>query len=437
MKRFIVSLALVTFSIQLHSQIATTSITILDSLVVFPTIPAISGNSVVFVDYRNFVYSLYRVDINTKQEQVAIHNIGYTEPQIRLFGDRVVWIGYPTVTQADVYVRDLLTNTTTRITADTAFQNFPDIYGNKVIWQDYRNTASTNIYNADIYCYDFSTGQTQQITTDTSYQTFPAIWENIVVWQDYRNASPENIYNADIYCYDFSTGQTKQITTDTSYQTFPAVWKNLIVWEDHRNGVGDIYMYDLITNTERPISTANGYKTHPVIYRDWIVWQDYRNDTTQGDIYGFNLATNQEYPIILQTDHQDFSQIDSLNLIWQDFRNNRQDIYHAILNNFTTGVSDDESLISGFTLRQNYPNPFNPATNIKFSLPVESEVTIKIFNLIGQEVSEVVNGNYAAGSHTVAIDGSSLSSGLYFYTINAVGADKKNFTSTKKMLLMK
>jgi trimeric autotransporter adhesin len=104
---------------------------------------------------------------------------------------------------------------------------------------------------------------------------------------------------------------------------------------------------------------------------------------------------------------------------------------------YSQTIEVDVNVPLNFALEQNYPNPFNPATNIKFSLPVESEVTIKIFNLLGQEVAEAVNGNYAAGSHTVAIDGSSLSSGLYFYTINAVGADKKNFTSTKKMLLMK
>ncbi len=96
-----------------------------------------------------------------------------------------------------------------------------------------------------------------------------------------------------------------------------------------------------------------------------------------------------------------------------------------------------EPPLMDFELFQNYPNPFNPTTNVKFSLPVESNITIKIFNLIGQEVAEAVNGNYAAGSYTIAIDGSSLSSGLYFYTLNAVGSDGKDFTSTKKMLLLR
>jgi hypothetical protein len=100
-------------------------------------------------------------------------------------------------------------------------------------------------------------------------------------------------------------------------------------------------------------------------------------------------------------------------------------------------VEAEVSVPQEFVLEQNYPNPFNPSTNIKFSLPVESKVTIKIFNLIGQEVAEAVNGNYAVGNHTITIDGPSLSSGLYFYTLNATGVDGKEFTSTKKMLLLR
>jgi beta propeller repeat protein len=332
MKRTIFLYILLSLSAQLFGQ-ATTFVTILDTLTVYPATPAVSGNFVTFIDYRNFIYSLYKVQIDTKQEQLAVFNTGYTEPQISLSGNRIAWIGYPTTTQSDVYVRNILTNITNRLTQDLAYQSHPDIHGNRVVWQDYRNTPATNNNNADIYYYDFGTGQTYQVTTDTSYQSFPAIWGNNIVWQDYRNTYHTNSNNADIYCYNIITGQTQQITTDTSYQTFPAIWGNYIVWEDHRNGVGDIYIYDLNTNTERAISTVNAYKTRPVISGDWILWQDYRNGgtTIQADIYGFNLVTNQEYPIITQTDHQDIPKIDSLNLIWVDFRNYRQDIYHAVM----------------------------------------------------------------------------------------------------------
>ncbi|MBZ0200903.1 MAG: endonuclease [Ignavibacteriaceae bacterium] len=88
-----------------------------------------------------------------------------------------------------------------------------------------------------------------------------------------------------------------------------------------------------------------------------------------------------------------------------------------------------------YLLSQNYPNPFNPSTNIAFSIPEASEVTIKIFDMLGREVTTLINGFYNAGEHRVTFDASSfggLSSGLYIYQLNA-----GSFRSVKKMNLLK
>ena len=97
-----------------------------------------------------------------------------------------------------------------------------------------------------------------------------------------------------------------------------------------------------------------------------------------------------------------------------------------------------------FVLNQNHPNPFNPTTTIKFQLPVDSKVRIDLFNSIGQKVSEILNSDLSGGVHEVNFEGSNLpagrqglSSGIYYYTMNAIGNDGKNFTATKKMLLLK
>ena len=97
----------------------------------------------------------------------------------------------------------------------------------------------------------------------------------------------------------------------------------------------------------------------------------------------------------------------------------------------------DVGLPKQFELSQNHPNPFNPSTTIKFQLPVDANVKIELFNSIGQKVSELLNSDLSGGVHEVTFDGSKLSSGIYYYTMNAVGKDGKNFTSTKKMILMK
>ena len=87
---------------------------------------------------------------------------------------------------------------------------------------------------------------------------------------------------------------------------------------------------------------------------------------------------------------------------------------------------------SGYALSQNFPNPFNPSTTINFDIPRDGNVSLKVFDLSGKEVGAIVNETMAAGYHSVRYDGSSLSSGIYFYTLKA-----DNFTATKKLVLLK
>ncbi len=93
---------------------------------------------------------------------------------------------------------------------------------------------------------------------------------------------------------------------------------------------------------------------------------------------------------------------------------------------------DVTSLPIQFQLAQNYPNPFNPSTTIKFSIPQSSNVTLKIFNTLGQEVSTLTNQNMESGVHTINFDASQLNSGIYFYKLVA-----GSYSEVKKMTLIK
>lgn len=90
-----------------------------------------------------------------------------------------------------------------------------------------------------------------------------------------------------------------------------------------------------------------------------------------------------------------------------------------------------------FDLAQNYPNPFNPTTAINFSLAVDAKVSLKIFNVLGQEITTLISKNMTAGNHKVNFDASSLNSGVYLYKLEAQGVDGSNFSSVKKMILTK
>ena len=89
-------------------------------------------------------------------------------------------------------------------------------------------------------------------------------------------------------------------------------------------------------------------------------------------------------------------------------------------------------LSKGFELGQNYPNPFNPTTQIEYSVPKSGYITLKAYNIFGQEIASLYEGFQRAGNYTIAFDGSEFSSGVYLYQMKA-----NNFTDIKKTLLLK
>ncbi|MDF1611782.1 putative Ig domain-containing protein [Stygiobacter electus] len=96
------------------------------------------------------------------------------------------------------------------------------------------------------------------------------------------------------------------------------------------------------------------------------------------------------------------------------------------------GVEEIGGIPTKFNLEQNYPNPFNPTTTIKFEIPKESYVRLRVFNSIGKDVAELINKELSVGSYQVNFDASELPSGIYYYKLEA-----NDFTQTRKMLLVK
>ncbi len=99
---------------------------------------------------------------------------------------------------------------------------------------------------------------------------------------------------------------------------------------------------------------------------------------------------------------------------------------------YPTDVEESMTPPGTFELSQNYPNPFNPTTNIRYTIPQQTTVRLRVFNLLGQQLVELVNEVKPAGTHVVGFDASRLSTGVYFYRIEA-----GSFTDVKKMVLLK
>lgn len=112
-------------------------------------------------------------------------------------------------------------------------------------------------------------------------------------------------------------------------------------------------------------------------------------------------------------------------------------VYHVYksFNPANVGIQNIGSNVpEKFSLGQNYPNPFNPVTKIRFDVSSSSKVTLKVYNILGQLVETLINGeNLTPGTKEIAFDGTGLTSGIYFYTLTS----DKGFSNTKKMILLK
>jgi len=97
-----------------------------------------------------------------------------------------------------------------------------------------------------------------------------------------------------------------------------------------------------------------------------------------------------------------------------------------------TSVSGGGTMPASYALEQNYPNPFNPGTRITYSIPARQFVSLKVYNVLGQEVATLVSGSQSAGTHTAAWDASALSTGVYIYRLQA-----GSFVAIKRMVLVR
>ncbi len=110
----------------------------------------------------------------------------------------------------------------------------------------------------------------------------------------------------------------------------------------------------------------------------------------------------------------------------------QQSTYVSAVNGPTGIISQNNNVPKEYSISQNYPNPFNPTTNIHFSIPKDGNVSLKFYDMLGQEVAVFADGFMKAGTYNAEFDGSNFASGIYFYTLKA-----GNFIETKKMSLVK
>ncbi len=119
---------------------------------------------------------------------------------------------------------------------------------------------------------------------------------------------------------------------------------------------------------------------------------------------------------------------------WADPGFEKYHMYRGVILSETTDMENisDNPIITDYKLSQNYPNPFNPSTVINYTLPNESKVSLKVYDILGNEIATLVNKSQNAGSYNINFNASEMPSGVYFYTLST-----ESFTQTRKMLLLK
>lgn len=327
-----------------------------------------------------------------------------------------------------------------------------------MFWRDDRNSGSYEIY------YIRSTDDGATWTADTRLTNFVgprngpavAVTGSIIhlVWDDGRSGANTEIYYKKSTDNGITWGPDVRLTNaaEISFSSSVAVSGNTVhvTWEDYRNGFGEIYYKNStdggatwgadmrITNdpqnSDDPSIDVSGSLVH-------IVWEDKRDgiskiyynvSTNAGATWGTDLKISTgnaecRNPSIIVSGS-------TVNTVWHDYRDGNFEIYYdknpsgnAIgITNISTEVP------AKFSMSQNYPNPFNPVTKIKFDIPLQAFTKIAVYDITGKEVTELLGSKLNAGSYEVDFDGSSLSSGVYFYRI-----ESGKVSDIKKMILVK
>lgn len=200
---------------------------------------------------------------------------------------------------------------------------------------------------------------------------------------------------------------------------------------------------DYYNNGNRRINTKGRY---PIVFNDGPIMAE-QGDTLSFYVSGRNIDFS--IPSITVTDMPTTATYnpETRKFYWVVDEEDPAPMYYTATNStgsskievlFTdmasaTGVANEKEYTAGsFELKQNYPNPFNPITSIAFNLPKAGEITLTVYNMLGQQVATLVQGKMNAGTQTVQFDASNLASGMYIYRLQTA-----NFVETRKMMLIK
>jgi hypothetical protein len=348
----------------------------------------------------------------------------------------------------------------TRLTFDSARSWAPSLAVNgsviHIVWPESRD-LNEEVYYKRSSDNGLSWGPDTRLTYDSSGTYYPSVavsGSNVhVVWYDFRTGRRTVFYKRSTNG-GTNWGADTQLTFGTSESYNAAVCVSgsavNVAWQDTRFGAEEIFYMrssdgGLNWSSENRMTSNSGISWYPSISvaqnNVHLAWQD--NTSGNYEIY-YDRSTdggiNWDQILQLTNDTAEslrpsIAVLDSLvHVVWNNKRDGNFEVYYK--RNPTgnpVGINNISGIIpSAYSLSQNYPNPFNPVTNVKFSIVSSGLVKIVVYDIMGREVQTMVNERLQPGTYETTFDGSTLTSGVYFYKMITY-----TYTETKKMILLK
>ena len=352
-----------------------------------------------------------------------------------------------------------------------------------MVWQDRRNGADYDVYAQRVATTGTPLWTTKgvAIATGSGDQLSPRIATDgaggaIIVWQDFRNGSDFDIYAQHIDSSGSVLWAANGVPLSTAggNQISPVIESDgaggaVASWADRRNGSDyDIYAQRIDATggvkwavNGVPIGASAFDQVAPRIGTDgsggaYLVWEDWGSGSASHiyaqhvDSAGAVRWAMNGTGICIAANNQEYANMESggltgFTVAWQDFRNGTDfNIFAQHVNadgslGGTTGVQPASSVPAAFGLYQNYPNPFNPATAISYELSAVSFATLKVYDILGREVTTLVSEVKQPGKYTVRWDGTRYASGVYLCRLEAIPASgsRNPFIASKRLMLLK
>ncbi|RPI18707.1 MAG: T9SS C-terminal target domain-containing protein [Ignavibacteriae bacterium] len=322
-----------------------------------------------------------------------------------------------------------------------------------IIWGGQTNNGTTN--TGGMYDPISNTWTTMSTTNAPSPRKHhSAVWvgSKMIIWGGDSTVGSYYLKTGGVY--DPST----DTWTSTSLSNCPAernmhtaVWtgSKMIIWGGHNPGSGYLFTggrYDPVANVWTTTSDNNvpaGRSYHTAIWTGskMVIWGGSNGSGSSNLFYsgGIYNQANDSWDSTTTTgapvprSHHSAVWTGSTMIIWGGSSTNYLNTGGKYINPTLVGIEPvNERIPSNFELKQNFPNPFNPSTTIQYDLTKATNVKLIIIDMLGEEITELVNTHQKAGEYEVIWDASNFASGVYFYKF-----ETESFTDVKKMILLK